>query len=219
MKHTYAGTLITLEGIEGAGKSTIVRALAEKLAPLTQRTILTTREPGGTAIGKKLTRLLLEDEKRVSHDPKTEFLLFAADRAEHFTTLIVPTLLEGGIVISDRMSDSSYAYQGYGRGLPLDEIDQVNRWATQGITPHLTLYIKIGYETSRDRVIARSGHQSVMERELEPFWERVIAGFDELAARESRITVIDGEAPLEAVITAVWNTVHTLLLDRYGAQL
>src|SRR3990172_1551765 len=122
------GLLITLEGIDGSGKSTLANAIVTALTTLGKHVVLT-KEPGGTALRTEL-RAILQTQKNPVCD-KAEFLLFAADRSQHFKELIVPALEQGQIVISDRMADSSLAYQGFGRGLDKEMISSINRWAMQ----------------------------------------------------------------------------------------
>ena len=133
-----SGLLITIEGIDGSGKST----LAKNLTTYLQReyeTVLT-KEPGGSALGKQLRTLL--QTQPVPITPLAEYLLFAADRAQHFHEVIIPNLKKGRIIISDRMADSSIVYQGYGRGLDREKIKYVNQWAMQGVQPDITFYVQ-----------------------------------------------------------------------------
>src|ERR1700730_16197149 len=128
------GMLIVIEGIDGAGKSTLAKSLADILT--TQgNTVLLTKEPGGSQLGKQL-RTILQNQP-IPITPIAEYLLFAADRAQHIEQVVKPALERGAIVISDRMGDSSLAYQGYGRGIDKNNIRTVNQWAMQGLTPDL----------------------------------------------------------------------------------
>lgn len=171
------GKLITFEGIDGSGKSTLSKAVYEKL--LNQGfSVLLTKEPGATEFGKTLRKMLQESEVKI--DPKAEFLLFAADRAQHIEQVVLPALKAGKIVISDRMADSSLAYQGYGRNLDKEIINKVNSWAMQGLKPDLTIYIKIDYETAIGRIKKRDEKLTNFEKEKTEFFQRVIQGFDEI---------------------------------------
>jgi dTMP kinase len=145
------GVLITFEGIDGSGKSSAARFLYERIQEL--RPALLTKEPGGTELGKHLRTLLQLRTYPVS--PEAEFLLFAADRAQHWRECVMPALQEGIVVISDRMADSSLAYQGYGRGVDHAMIESVNRWAMCGMKPDLTIYLKIDYATAMSRLADR----------------------------------------------------------------
>lgn len=189
MYKNYPGLLITIEGIDGAGKTALITALAAALRQ-EGHTVFPTKEPGGTRIGTMLKKVLLEEEKEC--DPRVEFLLFAADRAEHFSKLIIPALQRGEIVISDRMADSALAYQGYGRGLDIDFINTVNAWAMRNLLPDITFYIDIPLDVALQRRAARADTTSTMEREGIAFWERVIAGYQALIASHSRFVTLDG---------------------------
>src|SRR3972149_5899470 len=123
--------LITLEGIDGSGKSTLAKKMADTL-----HNVVLTKEPGGSALGKKLREIL--QMQPVPITPIAEFLLFAADRAQHFDEVVIPALEQNKIVISDRMADSSLVYQGYGRGINMENIKLVNKWVMQDITPDIT---------------------------------------------------------------------------------
>ena len=159
------GKLIVLEGVEGCGKSTQLQLLSTGLLSsgpfrrLQQQDIvpqvLTSREPGGTELGLKLRQLLLHQDAQVSIDDRTELLLYAADRAQHVAQVIKPALEQGCWVLCDRFVDSTLAYQGYGRGLNLDLIHQLNRIATAGVTPDLTLWLQLPVEQGLARARQR----------------------------------------------------------------
>jgi len=187
-------TFITLEGIEGCGKSTQADRLARALGP----GALLTQEPGATAIGRAIRSLLLD----VGHKgmaPQTEVLLFFADRAQHVTEVVRPALAAGRIVVSDRYVDSSMAYQGYGRGIDLELIRVVARAATGGLVPDLTVFIDVAVEVGLARVGKRGRHDR-LEAEVRDFHERVRDGYREMAAAEpARWVCIDGEADADVV--------------------
>lgn len=208
MKHSYPGVLITFEGIDGAGKTELMQRIADHLTAQSFD-VLITKEPGGTHIGRMLKRVLLEEEKEC--DPRVEFLLFAADRAEHFSHIIIPALKRGAIVLSDRMADSSLAYQGFGRGLDKGIISSVNKWAMHELEPDLTLYLHVSYETARQRREARNQKTHTMERVEEQFWQQVIAGYQSLAAQHDRITTLDGSGCRDTVFAAAQQHLKKLL--------
>lgn len=195
---------ITLEGGEGVGKTTQQALLAERL----QRegyACVSTREPGGTALGRALREILLHGDPLT---PLAELFLYAADRAEHVQKCILPALAAGQVVVCDRFTDSTLAYQGYGRGLDLEKIRQLNHLATGGLQPHLTLWLDLPPEVG----LARSGLADRLEQERLEFHRRVHQGFQALAAAEpQRIVRIDaGGSPLE-VAARIWSVVQPRL--------
>jgi dTMP kinase len=175
------GLLITFEGIDGSGKTSAAHALYAYLKD--KRPTVLTREPGGSEYGKTLRTLL--QGRTFALDPKAEFLLFASDRAQHMQEVVLPALEQGNIVISDRMGDSSYAYQGYGRGVHPAMIHEVNSWAMQGREPDLTLYVMISFAEAKRRLGVRNERATVFEQEQEAFFERVVQGFEAAFAQRS----------------------------------
>lgn len=187
------GLFITFEGPEGAGKSTQARLLAEWYRQKGREVVLT-REPGGTELGVDLRRLILTRPMQA----ETEFLLYSADRAEHAATVIRPALARGAVVICDRWLDSSLAYQGYGRGLPLRWLEDVSRGFLGDLRPNLTFLLKIPPRLG----LWRAKHRRALdepdrfEAEELAFHQKVLDGFMELAAREpKRFVVKDVEKP------------------------
>jgi len=180
------GLFITLEGGEGSGKSTLAGALASRLEERGYGICLT-REPGGTALGLAVQQLLERDRAPA---PLAELLLFTADRAQHVHEVIAPALAAGKVVVCDRFSDSTLAYQGFGRGLDIGLIRRLNEEATGGLKPDLTLLLDLSPEAS----LTREGAQvDVTGREPEVFHQRVREGFLALAQEEpQRFVVIDG---------------------------
>lgn len=197
---------ITFEGIEGSGKSTQARRLAAQLGP----GVVLTQEPGGTAIGRAIRALLL-DRKNAGLAPEAEVLLFFADRAQHAAQLIRPALAEGRVVISDRYADSSLAYQGYGRGLPLELLRATLELATGGLRPDLTLFLDVPVELGLGRVCARGGADR-LESEAVEFHRRVRAGYLELVSLEpGRWALVDGTLDEDAIAARVSSAVRERL--------
>jgi dTMP kinase len=200
-----SGWFVAFEGGEGAGKSTQVRRLAEWLTA-NGHEVLVTHEPGGTAVGAALRRLLLTHEAGPLA-ARTEALLFAADRAQHVAQVVRPALASDSVVITDRYVDSSLAYQGAGRTLAVDEVAHLSAWATDGLVPDLTIVLDLPPSVGLARV---PGVADQMEAEPLAFHERVRAGFLALAAAEpARYLVVDATADTDAV--------HREIVDRLPA--
>ncbi len=202
---------VTIEGGEGAGKTTLVRALEAKLLGCgVDAPVCATFEPGGTEIGRALRQALLDTPW--SLQPWTETLLFLADRSEDVERVIRPALDAGSVVLSDRFLDSTLAYQGYGRGLELDLLRRLNDAVTGGLSPDLTLLLDLPPELGLARTRARSGGASEGDRIGDAalaFHQRVNAGFRELAAAEpQRIRIIDATQSAEHVLRDVWSLVE-----------
>lgn len=197
------GRFIAVEGGDGAGKSTIVSALATALGERTEQRIVVTREPGGTAAGRRLRDLLLGN---VSWVGRAEALMFAADRAQHVAAVIRPALAEESVVISDRFMDSSIAYQSGGRELSAAEVETLSRWATDDLVPHVTVLLDLDPEAARERRqsdVGRGGPDR-MEAECEEFHARVRAAFLARAeAHPERYVVVDAANPRPVVVREV----------------
>ncbi len=192
------GLFITFEGVEGAGKSTQIRRLAASLVK-EGVSVLVTREPGGTQISERIREVLLEREhhKMVS---TTELLLYAAARSQHVAQCIAPALAEGQIVISDRFGDAMVAYQGHGRGLDLELIHHLNRVATDGLVPDLTIVLDVPVKVGRERTRRRRRALDRLELEDFEFHQRVREGYLTIAKEEPhRVRVIDSEQNFELV--------------------
>ena len=201
------GTLVTLEGGEGSGKSTQAEALAVLLREREYNVVLT-REPAGTRLGEIVKEIL---QQGVALTAEAEMFLFQAARAQHVTEVVRPALERGDVVICDRYTDSTLAYQGYGRGLSLDHLRAVNHIATGGLPPHFTILLDVPPETG----LARKDHErltdSIGSESLE-FHQRVRAGSLEVAQREpKRIAVVDASLPAERVTAAAWQQLERFL--------
>jgi dTMP kinase len=204
-----SGLFISLEGIEGTGKTTQARLLAERL--IQQKfEVLLTQEPGGTVIGNRIREiLLLPDHSEMSF--VAELLLYNADRAQHLSEKILPALSRGMIVITDRFSDSTVAYQGYGRGIDMSLISSIDSIATHNTRPDLTLLFDLDIEIGLAR---NRGINKVDRLELETieFHKRVREGFKEIAKKESdRVRMIDASLPADQVHDLAWEFVSAEL--------
>ncbi|HHB89888.1 MAG TPA: dTMP kinase [Anaerolineae bacterium] len=203
-------TFITFEGIEGSGKTTQIKLLMAWLQTRTERALLT-REPGGTAIGEQVRAILLNPDN-TEMTPEAEILLFSAARAQIVREVIRPRLEEGWIVICDRFADSTLAYQGYGHGLPLDDLLQITEFATGGLWPDLTIYLDLDVETGLRRKAATPEEWNRMEAQAIDFHKRVRAGYLALAKQNpDRWLVIDADQPVEAIQAQIRARVEGLL--------
>ena len=191
---------VTFEGEEGSGKSTVLKQVNEILLSEGHSTLLT-REPGGTPISEQIRNVIL-DKANTSMDPRTEALLYAASRRQHLVEKIWPALKEGKIVLCDRFLDSSLAYQGGARGLGMDEILEVNRYATEGQFPDITLFFDLDPSIGLQRIAANAGREvNRLDLERMTFHEKVRASFQKLASLyPERYVTIDASQPLEEVV-------------------
>lgn len=190
----FKGKFITLEGIDGAGKSTHLSWIAEQLRVYHPEVVMT-REPGGTPLGEKLREVLL---KQTMH-PETETLLMFAARREHLDKIIFPALMSGAWVVSDRFSDASFAYQGGGRGVSSDKLEVLEQWVQQGVQPDLTLLFDIPVAICKHRLSGNTRFDR-FEREQEIFFENVRSAYLKRAARyPRRFRVIDATQTIEQV--------------------
>ena len=208
------GFLVSLEGPEGAGKTSVLEALIPILEDRGVE-VLTTREPGGVLIGEKIREVIL-DPSHTEMDPKTELLLYIASRRQHLVEKVLPALAAGKLVILDRFIDSSVAYQGFGRGLDIEAIDWLNKFATDGLKPDLTLYFDIEVEEGLARIAANSDREvNRLDMEGLDLHRKVRQGYLSLLEKEAdRIVKIDASQPLDQVIA---NT-QQLLFDRMGLR-
>lgn len=205
------GLLVTFEGGEGSGKSTQIRLLAAHLEGV-GRTVRVLREPGGTDAGEAIRQILL-DPRFAGLDARAELLLYEAARAQLVSEVIEPALDAGEVVVLDRFYDSSTAYQGYGRGLSLDEVAALNMAATGGLRPDLTLVFDIDLEVGLAR--ATTGGADRLESEDAGFHRRVREGFLAVAADDPRrCRVVDADRPIDDVAADVWQLVSGVLGSR-----
>ncbi|HEX8289524.1 MAG TPA: dTMP kinase [Pyrinomonadaceae bacterium] len=206
------GKFITFEGIDGSGKSTQLRMLASELR-LLGYDVLTTREPGGTPLGRRLREAFLETEETVA--PLAELLLFAADRAQHVSFLVKPALEQGKIVISDRYADATAAYQGAGRGFDEETVKQVIELATDALKPNLTLFFDIPVNIAISRTTSRSvdgEKKNRMDSETIEFYERVRRAYLKIAENEPvRFRIVDASGAIDEIKKQVLESVTEFL--------
>ncbi len=186
MPQLTRGILIAIEGIDGSGKSTLAKNISSSLEQQGFNTTLT-REPGHSQLGKEIRELVQTQNMPIS--PRAQYLLFAADRAQHFTELVIPALEQNKIIISDRMADSSLAYQGYGNGLDLEMIKSINAWSMNKITPDLTVFVRIPVEIALERC-GKRGALSAYEKQ--GFLQKVADGFEELYKNRTDVIIVNG---------------------------
>ena len=189
---TQSGLLIAIEGIDGSGKSTLARNLHTALLGQGLPCMLT-KQPGGTPLGTHIRQLLQYRESPIT--PTAEYLLFAADRAQHMKDVVMPALNQNQLVISDRMGDSSLVYQGYGRGIDINMIQCINRWAMHDRLPDVTVYVRLDPTQARERIIARNMAQTAFEKEPDTFVEKLINGFEALYNGKDNVITIDATLP------------------------
>lgn len=202
-----AGAFVVFEGPEGAGKSTQLRRLAERLEAA-GHSVLLTREPGGTPAGEAIRGVLLDPALRI--DPLGEFLLYSASRAQHVAEVIRPALARGQVVVSDRFAAASIAYQGYGRGLELGFIAEITERATGGLHPDLTVLLDLAPDEGLARVGRRGGHDRLESEDL-AFHERVREGFLRQAEADGSWVVLDAARTVAELDRAIWDAVRPRL--------
>ncbi|AFZ60736.1 dTMP kinase [Anabaena cylindrica FACHB-243] len=206
-----SGKLIVFEGVEGCGKTTQMQLCNQWLHSLSVSVVLT-REPGGTELGSHLRRLLLEKSEDKPVGEVTELLLYAADRAQHIEQELKPNLAAGKYILCDRYTDSTIAYQGYGRGLSMSIINQLNNIATGGLESDLTIWLDVDVEVGLARKRGSEAALDRIEQEAIAFHHRVQQGYTELAATyPARIFRVDGSLSKEVV----QHTIKQILSDRF----
>jgi dTMP kinase len=205
-QYAETGVFVCFEGGEGGGKSTQSRLLHDRLVAAGYAVRLT-HEPGDTPVGKEMRRIVLSPETgELAH--KTEFLLYLADKSEHVETLVLPALRRGEVVITDRYVDSTLAYQGAGRALDRDELEDVSRWATGDLRPHLTVVLDLEPAAG----LARFEGRDRIEGEGLEFHQRVRQSFLDLAARNpEHYAVLDARTPIDEIAAQIWERIEPLL--------
>ncbi|MBU9713710.1 dTMP kinase [Evansella tamaricis] len=205
------GLFITFEGGEGAGKSTVLQEIKERLVAM-EKKVVATREPGGSRIAEKIRDVILNPE-HTEMDSRTEALLYAAARRQHLVEKVVPYLEDGYIVLCDRFIDSSLVYQGGARGIGTEEVLQINLFATEGLMPKLTLFFDIEPTLGLKRIEDHKGREyNRLDQEKLEFHERVRESYKLLAHNNStRIQTIDATPSLEEVIENTWAIIESYI--------
>jgi dTMP kinase len=204
------GLFITFEGMDGSGKTTQMRRLARRLREL-GRTVLETVEPGGPPIAAKIRSILL-DSAHQELSPVTEVLLYFASRSQNVDEWVTPALARGEIVLSDRFTDSSLVYQGFGRDLGAETVYALEKIACRGVKPHLTLLVDIDVETSlaraRARNVAATNNETRMDDQSIEFHRKVYDAYHDLARREpDRVKIVNGRADIDTLEREIWDVV------------
>ena len=209
------GLFITFEGNDGSGKSSALQAVKQELKELGYD-VLYTREPGGSPIAEKIRELIL-DKANVGMDDRTEALLYAASRREHITKTIIPALNEGKIILCDRFLDSSLAYQGYARELGVENVLNMNQFATEGLFPDLTILVCTRPEIGMSRIKKDERDMDRLELEKITFHNKVYEGYLSIADRfNDRVVVVNGEQTKEEVLSTVKNILYPFIKERLG---
>lgn len=198
---------ITFEGPEGSGKTTALKKVYEKL--IQDYPVIYTREPGGVPTGEEIRRVLLDGGNM---DIRTEAMLFAASRREHLVEKVIPALERGEIVLCDRYIDSSLAYQGYARGIGIEEVKKLNEFAINGLYPDLTIYLDITAEIGQKRIMSNQRDQNRLDKEDLAFHHKVIEGYHKIIDENSvRFNKVDATQPLEQVVEETYRIILKFL--------
>jgi len=204
------GKFITFEGPEGSGKTSVIKGVVEFLTNEGYR-ILTTREPGGNKIAESIRNIIL-DNNNTEMDAHAEALLFAASRSQHFSEVILPALQDNKILLCDRFIDSSLAYQGHARGLGIDKVYEINKFAIGDLLPDLTLFIDVPPKVGLKRVFSNTRKVDRLDLETLEFHEKVYEGYMIIAKKyENRFKIVDGTQPVEKVIKDAIKIIKNIL--------
>ncbi|AYY66113.1 MULTISPECIES: dTMP kinase [Staphylococcus] len=198
---------ITFEGPEGSGKTTVLNQINKLLSE--NYNVISTREPGGVSTGEEIRNILLDGE---NIDIRTEALLFAASRREHLVEKVIPALKNDKVVLCDRYIDSSLAYQGYARGIGIEEVKKINEFAINGLYPDLTIYLDIDAEVGRERILKNQRSQNRLDKETLTFHQKVIEGYKTLIkTNPERFKVVDATQSIESVISDTYEIILSYL--------
>lgn len=202
------GKFITLDGTEGAGKTTQLRYI-ERYLHQKNKTVYLTREPGGTAVGEQIRNIFLNPN--LAPTAETELLLIFAARKQHLEQEIWPRLQEGEWVISDRFNDATYAYQGYGRGIDLTRIRSLEKWIQGDFQPHLSLILTVSEQIAKTRLNQRGQEKDRMENENQKFFQRVVSGYYQRAENETHVHLIEASKEPQTIFQQIQPYLDTLL--------
>ena len=210
------GFFISLEGPDGAGKSTVLQEVLKQIGPEMKTQYLVTREPGGSKIAEKIREIILDPEND-KMDDRTEALLYAAARSQHVEEIVKPALMQGKVVFSDRFVDSSLAYQGAGRDLGIKEVKEINDFATGGLEPDLTIFFALDPEIGLKRIKKlRPDNEDRLEQEKLAFHKKVYTGYKEVEKLyPDRIKTIDASQALEQVVEDTVNLIKSYLPELF----
>jgi len=203
------GTFITIEGPDGAGKTSVIKKLIPMLVKAVQQDIVATREPGGSRIAEEIRELIL-NPTNTEMDIRTEALLYAAGRRQHLVEKIIPALKAGKVVVCDRFVDSSLAYQGVARGIGISEVAEINQFATENLSPDLTLYLDIEAHLGLERINQNKENRQFdrLDQEKLEFHEKVRSAYLTIANEQSeRIVQIDASQDLETVVEQCYQVI------------
>jgi dTMP kinase len=205
------GILCTIEGIDGSGKTTLLKKLEQRFRQ-ENISVFLTKEPGATQVGKQLRSIILDKETPLC--PFAEFLLFAADRAQHFQEFIIPKLTDGALIISDRMADSSVVYQGYLKGIDLNKITTINNWCMQNIQPDLIFYLQITAHDAQERIQAIRGLSDKFEEELLMHLDKLVYAFDTLFKDKGNVITVNALDDTDTIADFVYKKIMNLYLKK-----
>jgi dTMP kinase len=208
MPQLNSGILIAIEGIDGSGKTTLAKNISSALEQQGFNTLLT-KEPGDSELGKEIRELVCTQNIPIS--PRAQYLLFAADRAQHFTERIIPALKNNTLIICDRLCDSSLAYQGYGNGIDIEMIKNINSWSMHAIIPDLTIFVRVPVEIALERCNNR-GTLSAYEKKS--FLHKVADGFEEIYKNRNDVIIVDGTENQDVLRDSVNSMLKKWLHDK-----
>lgn len=218
--HKVNGLFITFEGPDGSGKTSVIQQIVPRLERALGKSVVATREPGGSRIAENIRQVILNPEY-TEMDARTEALLYAASRRQHITETILPALEGGQVVLCDRFVDSSLVYQGIGREIGVEEVAQMNRFATEGLEPDVTLYLDVEADIGLERIKQNRGNRQYdrLDQETLAFHQQVREGYLTLLEKyPARITRINANQPLTDVVEDTWRQLEQFIAQNYASK-